>query len=381
MRISWLNDVQAPYREPMFRELARLVDFEASFFFRDETVRHWRWRAHPDYRSSVVPAWRLPVPARVAARLGEDAGVLRPGVVAGVLRGADALVVQVWWQPANLWAIARCRMRGLPYLIYAESTMDSRSVAGGPADRVRSWVFGNAGAVIVPGLAAAETAVRNGTPPERVVETVNSVDTDVYGEGVRRRRDGCTAAGPHRFACIGQLIPRKNVDTLIRAFAALDDDSVLEIAGDGVETDRLQALARERGVADRVRFLGFLEETQVLDLLARSRTLVLPSTEEVYGYTALEAHVAGLQVVVSDRAGIARNLRGRPGTWVTEPTEPSLVPALREARDRWNGWHDDVDVEFASPRRAARDVVAAAELARSIPAAPLVGTARTRRER
>ncbi|MET0189148.1 MAG: hypothetical protein ABW212_09135, partial [Pseudonocardia sediminis] len=76
----------------MFRELARLVDFEASFFFREEKVRHWEWRAHPDYRSSVVGSWRVPVPAGAAARLGEDAGVLRPGVVGRVLRDADALV-------------------------------------------------------------------------------------------------------------------------------------------------------------------------------------------------------------------------------------------------------------------------------------------------
>ena len=256
-----------------------------------------------------------------------------------------------------------CRRRGIPYLLYAESTVESRSVGDGPADRLRTWVFRNAGAVIVPGPAAAEAAVLNGTAPERIVESVNSVDVDLYGDGVRRLREPGSDRGPHRFVYVGQLIDRKNVHSLIRAFAAVGGGATLEIAGDGVDQDRLRHIAAECGVADRVRFLGFLEEPAILRLLARNHTLVLPSTEEVYGYTALEAHVAGLQVVVSDQAGIASNLKGRAGTWVVPPTEEHLAAALLEAHTRWNGWHDDVDVDFASPRRVARDIVAAAQMA------------------
>lgn len=370
MKIAWLNNVQAPYREPMFSELSKLVDFEASFFFADEKVRHWSWRPHSGYRSSVVPSWRVPVPARLGQRLGDEVGVLRPGVTSRVLRDADALVTQVWWQPAHLWAMVRCRMRGIPYLIYAESTLESRSVGGGLADNLRSLVFRHAGAVIVPGPAAAEAAVLNGAPPGRVVESVNSVDVDLYGDRVRQLRGTAAGDGPHRFVCIGQLIERKNVGSLIRALAALGGDARLEVAGDGVEQDGLRALVAGCGLAGRVRFLGFLEEPAMLELLARSHTLVLPSVEEVYGYTALEAHVAGLQVVVSDQAGIARNLEGRPGTWIVAPTVEGLTTALRAAEAAWSGWQHDVDVEFASPRRVAQDIVAAVAAARGMPAEP-----------
>lgn len=363
MRIVWLNNVQAPYREPMLRELSGLVDFEASYFFREEKVRHWEWHDSQHYRSAVVPAWRIPVPPKVARRLDDEVGVLMPGVARRLLAGADAMITQVWWQPAHLQAIVRCRRLGIPYLIYAESTLESRSVSGGPADRLRSWVFRNAGAVIVPGPAAAAAALLNGAPKERIVESVNSVDLDLYGTEVRRLRMDADAGGPHRFACVGQLIPRKNVHSLIRALAALDGDWTLEIAGDGVELERLRALARDCGVIDQVSFLGFLDGDQVLALLARSHTLVLASTEEVYGFTALEAHIAGVQVVVSDRAGVAASLTGRPRTWATPPTTPDLTRNLDAARRSWSGWNDDVDVDLASPRRAARDIVSAAEAA------------------
>ncbi|MFP5023361.1 glycosyltransferase [Pseudonocardia phyllosphaerae] len=362
MRIAWLNNVQAPYREPMFVELARLVDLEVGFFARRERFRNFVWRPHPGYPSSVLPSVPLPLPPAVRRRLGEEVGLLRPGVVGRFLRATDALVVQVWWQPATLHGILAARRRRIPYLIYAESTMASRSVKNGPADALRSWVFRNAGAVLVPGPSAAAAALTNGTPASRIVETVNSVDVEIYGPRVRALRAHTPTEGPHRFACIGQLIERKNVHSLLRALAATGGDAVLEIVGDGVDKSALQALAMELGIADRVRFLGFLQPQDVLEVLARCHTLALPSTDEVYGYTALEAHVAGLRVIVSDRCGIASNLRGRCGVDVTEPDVPALTAALRRAVADGPRWFDDTDTWFASPRRAAEDVVSAVRL-------------------
>lgn len=368
MKIAWLTDAQAPYREPMWREIAARADFHVFFTFREEKVRHWVWRETADYRSTVVRAWVVPLPHAVARRLDEPAAALKPGVAGQVLAGVDALVIQLWWQPANLWCIARARMARIPYILYAESTMQTRQFSGGPAAWVRTLVFSNAGAVLVPGAAAAEAAVSDGAAPARVVETVNSIDVDLFrsrmGE-LRRNATDIAEDGIHRFVCIGQLIERKNVGTLIRAFAAVGDKATLDIAGDGVELESLKAVARECAVEDRVRFHGFLGAAEVLDLLSRTHTLVLPSTEEVFGFTALEAHVAGLQVIVSARAGIAPNLSGRSGTWIVEPTVDDVRRALDEAQSQWSGWQDDVDVEFASPRRAALDLIRAVAIARS----------------
>lgn len=365
MRIVWLGDVQAPYREPMFRELTEIADFRAAFFFREEKVRHWSWRPSPDYPSRLVGSWQLPLPRAVARRLDAPPGLLRPGVARRLVRNSDTVVVQAFWQPANLQIVLSSLLRRKRYMIYAESTLQSRQFGRGPLHALRRFVFRNAGAVIVPGPAAAEAAVHDGADPERVVESVNSVELDAFLGGVREIRERSQAAddGIHRFVYVGQLIERKNVAALVRAFAHVADKATLDIAGDGVLMDDLRTLAAELGVADQIRFRGFLEEPDVVALLAECHTLVLPSTEEVYGFTALEAHVAGLQVVVSDVAGIAPNMLGRPGCWVVAPTVDALTDALVETCDQWAGWADDVDAEFASPRRAAQDMLRAAEIA------------------
>ena len=253
---------------------------------------------------------------------------------------------------------------GTPYVIYSESTLTSRRFRSGPIAAVRSWVFRRAGAVVVPGPGAREAAIADGAAPDRVVQSVNSIDLEAFGARPRALREGIVRepAEPHRFACVGQLIPRKNVAVLLDALATVGGEATLDVAGDGVELEVLRARVAELGLEDRVRFLGFLGEDGVVELLARTHTLVLPSTQEVYGMTALEAHVAGCQVVISDQAGVAATLAGSDGVHVVPPTTDGLRRGLVAAQSGWSGWHDATG-EVASPDRTAEDVIRAASLA------------------
>ncbi|MEJ2867227.1 glycosyltransferase [Actinomycetospora sp. OC33-EN08] len=361
MRLVWLDDVQAPYREPVLEELARRVEFRVLFLFDDEPERRLVFRPHPGYAAELLRAWRLPRVGPLRA-LDSYQGVLRPGSVRRIL-DADVVVTTAWAQLATVTAVLVARRRGVPYVVFSESTLDSRRIASGPVDRVRRWFLGGAGAVVVPGPAARDAVLADGVAPERVVETVNAVDHTVFAERPRALRAGRDPGGEHRFVVVGQLIPRKNVAALLHALAALDGAPRLDVVGDGAEAGALRALAAELGLADRVTFHGFLDEQDVAGVLAGTHTLVLPSTEEVYGFTAVEARTAGLQVVVSEVAGVAASLRGAGGVWTVPPDVDGLRAGLAAARAAWTGWRDEVPDDAGSPSRTAADLVAAAELA------------------
>lgn len=367
MRMVWLDSAQAPYREPLFCALAAQEDFRAAFILASEPERHLHYRPHPGYASTLLGSVPLRLPGPLARRLDSYQALLRPGVTAGLLADADVLVIPTWAEIASAWVMLRARRRGVPYVLYSESTLTSRRFRRGPVSWARRAVFRGAGAVIVPGPAAREAAVANGVDPARLVDSVNVVDPEVYGLRTRERRGPGAGPGPdaHRFVVIGQLIARKNVDTLLRAFARLSGAPTLTVAGDGAELAALRELAGDLGVAGRVRFTGFLDPDGVVEVLAQGQTLVLPSTEEVYGMTALEARVAGLQVVVSARAGIADNLAATPGAWIVEPDVDGLVGGLEDARRAWQGWDARPADAAVSPERAADDLLAAARIARS----------------
>jgi glycosyltransferase involved in cell wall biosynthesis len=91
---------------------------------------------------------------------------------------------------------------------------------------------------------------------------------------------------------------------LLEAFARANvPNSYLVFAGDGPERSALERRAKESGFADRVRFLGFLNQSQLPSAYCASDLFVLPSLFEPFGLVVNEAMLCGLPVAVSDRVG------------------------------------------------------------------------------
>lgn len=120
-------------------------------------------------------------------------------------------------------------------------------------------------------------------------------------------------SGDHIIGYIGQLIPRKNVDVLIRAFHLLPfANRRLCIVGEGPQRAELENLAARLGESARVRFFGY--RTDRIALLRQFDAFVLASQLEGTPRCLLEAMAAGVCVIGSDIPG-CRNLiePGRTG--------------------------------------------------------------------
>ncbi len=99
---------------------------------------------------------------------------------------------------------------------------------------------------------------------------------------------------------VGNLIPVKGHELLLRGFAAIQDQFPglsLEIIGDGPERSRLQKLANEQGIAGKVHFRGRQSRRQVADAMQRATVFALPSRYEGLGCVYLEAMSAGRPVI------------------------------------------------------------------------------------
>ena len=99
---------------------------------------------------------------------------------------------------------------------------------------------------------------------------------------------------------VGRLFPQKDQVTLITAFApvARAKNATLVLLGDGPERSQLEAAAQAAGIADRVHFLGFVENP--LAYMARADLFVLSSTHEGFANVLVEALACGLPVVSTD---------------------------------------------------------------------------------
>jgi glycosyltransferase involved in cell wall biosynthesis len=99
--------------------------------------------------------------------------------------------------------------------------------------------------------------------------------------------------------CAARLHPLKQLDAAIAILPAIEG-AHLALAGQGQDQSRLEALAREIGVSDRVHFLGELGPEKVGVLLAALDCFVFPSAAETFGLAPVEAGQTGLPVVAND---------------------------------------------------------------------------------
>lgn len=107
---------------------------------------------------------------------------------------------------------------------------------------------------------------------------------------------------------VGNIQPRKNVDTVLRALALLRDRGravPLVIAGQpGLQAGRVMAKVSQLGLDHLVRFTGYIADRDLAALYAQSTVLVHPALYEGFGLTVLEAMAQGLPVIASSAASI-----------------------------------------------------------------------------
>ncbi len=158
--------------------------------------------------------------------------------------------------------------------------------------------------------------------PERVMLIPHGIDIDFFRTQISLEKRHAILDNlefPRDSQIIGtvsRLVPIKGIDHLIRAMDKLRDKlphACLVIAGDGPHRLELEQLVRDEGLTKNVRFVGAMAETA--ELLALMDVFVfMPSTQEGFGLTLLEAMASGCPVVAIKR--------GVGAEWVLDQTRP-----------------------------------------------------------
>jgi len=140
-------------------------------------------------------------------------------------------------------------------------------------------------------------------------------------------REALGAPPGRRLVCtMGRLVPRKGIDVVIQAVAALEDTH-LWIIGDGPEAANLRALAKELGVADRIQFLGWQSDPRAH--LAAADVFAMASSHEPLGNIVLEAWAQRVPVVATRCEGPSWYMRdGENGLLVDIGDQQGLAAAI-----------------------------------------------------
>lgn len=154
------------------------------------------------------------------------------------------------------------------------------------------------------------------TPDEKVKvvyvgidETFRLIKDSIILQSVRKKYNL-----PEKFILyVGAIQPRKNITGLIQAYCILskkpDFENGLVIAG-GVswKSDEIHRLVNELGLRDKIRFPGYIAQSDLPILYNLAEAFVFPSLYEGFGLPVLEAMACGIPVVTSNISSLPRSL-------------------------------------------------------------------------
>ena len=102
---------------------------------------------------------------------------------------------------------------------------------------------------------------------------------------------------------VGRIESVKRVDLAVRAMAMVDSAIRLVIAGDGTQRANVERVAHEANVADRVTFLGTVDDDELIELYAGALAVLYPPFDEDFGYVTLESFLARKPVITCSDSG------------------------------------------------------------------------------
>lgn len=321
-RILILASHVIQYSSPLFRRMAHdpRLDLQIAYC----TLQGAKSSIDPEF--GVEVAWdnsvldgypwvhlpnRSPVPG-----LGRFFGLFNPGVWKLIRESRfDAAILPGYFYFTAWIAIAAAKWNGTPILFVTDSHSLRSWRAQSPWKlRFKKWlvrrIFSLGSAILVSSSGGVEYLKSLGFPGDKIFLVPTAVDNDWWTElAARADRKAQRAAwnippdGAVALFC-AKLQRWKGPADLLEAFARADvPNSYLVFAGDGPERSTLERRAAELGLDARVRFLGFINQSQLPSVYCAADLFVLPSLFEPFGLVVNEAMLCGLPVAVSDRVG------------------------------------------------------------------------------
>jgi glycosyltransferase involved in cell wall biosynthesis len=313
------------YSAPLFRSMARhpMLDLHVAYC----TMRGAQPSHDPEFGRRVQ--WDVPLldgyswthlPNRGS---GSESffGLYNPALWKFIRQGHfDAVLCHAGYLRASFWiAYLAAKVSNTAFLFGTDtitlSPLDGRKWKRAVKRLLWPVLFRLADQVTVPSSGTRDLMRSLGIPEKRITLTPYVVDNDwwlarsasVDRESIRASWRASQADLVISFCA--KLQPWKRPHDLLQAFSkARLGNALLVFAGDGPLRSSLEIEARNAGIADRVRFLGFVNQTQLPAVYTSSDLLVLPSMYDAFGVVVNEAMLCGCPVIASDHVGAARDL-------------------------------------------------------------------------
>lgn len=237
-------------------------------------------------------------------------------------------------------ALILCRRLNLPLVVTVHGSDVNILAQDTKRQEIIAKTLKKADAVICVSNDLVKKVLQLGVPEQQVCHVPNGVDTKKF-----RRADKLKSRqilGIDHFKkiilTVGNLIPIKAYDHLVKALPLMDPETILVMVGQGHDRRFLERLATELGVEEQVYFAGAIDHKDLFRFYSAADFLVISSHSEGWPTIIFEAFACGLPVLANRVGGIAEAVSS-PGLGILmDNNDPRTIAKtiLKAYARKWN---------------------------------------------
>lgn len=255
----------------------------------------------------------------------------------------DVTHIHAVFSHSSLAAARACQRGGVPYIVRPLGSLDPWSLTQRKLEKQILWHLG------VKRMLASAAAIHYTTVAEQHLAESNlginsgvvvplGVDQQAFQVTSEKFRERFPfLQGSHYVLVLSRLHPKKGLELLLGVFSSVTQGEKfkkwsLVIAGDG-ELAYVESLKRFVLTKDsaNIIFTGWLDGVEKIEALRGAALLALPSYQENFAISVIEALASGVPALVSERVNLADEIREAGAGWVAPLSQEGLRAALEEA--------------------------------------------------
>jgi len=313
-KVALITNIPSPYRIPLFEKIAEHPSVDLCVYFTaiSEKNREWVVELSDKFKYKILPCFTLKY-------RGKDlfSYHINPSIIQELIKNNyDVVIAGGYSSFATQISSLLCKLRNTPFILWSGDTINEPGLLRKISLPLAKFIVKHSNAFVAYGNRAKEYLITLAATPEKIFIAYNTVDTDFFIQQSLKYRtqkdelkDKIGIKNKMVVLYVGQLIERKNVDTLIKACSKLKSelDAALLIVGDGTQKNELKNLCIKNKIND-VFFVGFKQREELPRYYAISDLFVLPSTQEVWGLVLNEAMCCGLPIITTNKVGASVDL-------------------------------------------------------------------------
>ncbi|MEF3404915.1 glycosyltransferase [Agromyces sp. CCNWLW203] len=276
-------------------------------------LRSWRWYPH-DWLRFALP-WRIRQnSAKVIDQVKPDVVHFQSHIITG--RG-----LSVEAQKRGIRIVGTNHFMPENMLEFTLLPAAWQEWAVGLAWKAARRTFGRAEAVTTPTRKAAQFLEKH-TGLIGVHAISCGIDAHKYSPNWEPRTE-------NRILFVGRVTGEKQIDVLLRALTLLPKelDAKVEIVGGGDQKKHLEHMAVELGIADRVKFTGYVTDDELREAYHRASVLAMPSIAELQSIVTMEAMASALPVVAANAMALPHLVHDGENGYLFEPSNAEDLAA------------------------------------------------------